>query len=269
MEDLAPQRPWQTAVRWWAGLMAMLFVAVGLTPAGGGSWGPALDLGLGGAALVVALVPLPYWLRALALLLVAGVAGAGSLGGNGPAHAAAAAVGSWAIVHLAASLGVPAALFFRGRYRAYAGARYVLGAGLILALPFVGYCVVTLMGGELTSQVAAGVALGALALSLLGFMGADTTAAADYIAGAVILAICGQLGTESVLRLLAGGRQNDTVWALLSVSAFGATAMVGALAACQLLALRHWKTARKVDVHQAARKRPRLPSLTDSWSTKN
>jgi len=162
---------------------------VGIIPLG--LWGL-----LWGASLLLALVPLPYVMRALGMIMV------------GTCIVVARHVPSslwvWWVdgaprgafeeqARLLAMCTLPAALLFRSHYRAYAGARIILACALALALPFVLVSLRLAVGGGDRFAQFTGVAgvlsfLGAFA----GFMGAGTTAMGSTLAVLTLLIGVGQ-----------------------------------------------------------------------------
>ena len=168
MEDLAPVEPWSREARWWAAGWGLLFVLLGIAPyldatVAGGS---IPSFVLGALALGTAGAPLKYATRAVLLIIIGAACGGLGMAGLGPAAVLERTLGAWAVLHLVTATGLPAALLFRARYRAYFGARYILVAALGATFPFVGYCLLMLGQDDLAVQVASGVALAAIALSL-------------------------------------------------------------------------------------------------------
>jgi len=270
MEDLAPVEPWAREVRWWAGALAVLFALSGVMPYlhSGAEGSPVLSFVVALATLAAALAPVDYATRALALIGVGAVCGVLGMIGLGPAAVLGRSPGAWAILHLVTATGLPAALLFRARYRAYVGARYILVAALGATFPFVGYCLLMFGQDVLAIQVASGIALASIALSLLGFMGSETTIAGNWVAGVVILTVASQIGVETIVELGPEALTLEIVWASGSVAAFAGASLLGAFGVFQVLAGRHWTDARDVDLRRAKPERPKLPSITDFWSTR-
>ena len=101
---------------------------------------------------------------------------------------------SWALARLAAAIALPAALLFRARYRAYAGARVFLGAAIVLSLlPTAAHAVMALFVPASLATVGAVAVLAILAGSLAGFMGAETTGAGTYLAPAAVVLLAADL----------------------------------------------------------------------------
>jgi hypothetical protein len=159
----------------------------------------------------------------------------------------------------AAALG--AALLFRARYRAYARARAITAAALGLALPFAGYCVVAIARGPLPVQVTSAVVLVVIAAGTLGMMGSEVALAGDWIAAALVLASSAQLGSTSLASQSwpeAPGAELGA--AILALMAYAASSAFGAVGLFQLLAWRHWRSARRIDVHSPPRVKDDEPS---------
>ncbi|MBW2456503.1 MAG: hypothetical protein JRI68_18440 [Deltaproteobacteria bacterium] len=270
MEDLAPVEPWAREVRWWAASWGVLFALLGVAPYFDASaeGSPILSFILAVATLGAALAPVDYATRAVALVAIGALCGVLGVAGLGPAAVLGRTLGAWAILHLVTATGLPAALLFRARYRAYVGARYILVAALGATFPFVGYCLLMFGQDVLAIQIASGIALASIALSLLGFMGSETTIAGNWVAGVVILTVAGQIGVETMVEIWPQGLTLEIVWASGSVTAFAGACLLGAFGVFQVLAGRHWSDARDVDLRRAKPERPKLPSITDFWSTR-
>jgi hypothetical protein len=270
MEDLAPVEPWSQEARYWAAGWGLLFVLLGIAPylTSGVAGGSVLSFVLGALTLAIAGAPVTYATRAVLLIVIGAACGGLGMAGFGPAAVLEGTVGAWAILHLVTATGLPAALLFRARYRAYVGARYILVAALGATFPFVGYCLLMLGQDDLAVQVASGIALAAVALSLLGFMGSETTIAGSWVAAVVIVTVAGQIGVEALIGVGSEALTLQILWATGSVIAFAGASLLGALGVFQVLASRHWVEARDVDLRRRNVERPKLPSITDFWSTR-
>jgi hypothetical protein len=170
-------------------------------------------------------------------------------------------------LHYLAGAGLPAALLFRARYRAYPGARRILTLAILLSLPFAAWCVLRITAGPLSVQITSAVALVAVATTPVGFMGAETTVSGEWIAAAVIGAIAAQLVAETLLLItptLGIGLLSPSGTAL----GFAASCILGGIGVFQLLARRHWSEARAIDVKRTLHSRPPAPS-SDPWSTQS
>lgn len=270
MEDLAPEEPWRAGARWWALFAGLLLLATAAPPwlaatAPGVSL-IAPHLAAGGLALLCAALPLPYVARGIGMLLIAFTTIGLVFAELGPLSSLHQTVGVWWLVHAAAAILLPAALLFRERYRALARARYVLGFSVLLALGFVGFCVLTIMTGDFVAQLTSVVGIIAVVLSLLGFMGSEAPIAGSLLSALIVVTVTAQLTTVVVLSTplaanLSGARP------IAGVVAFAATALLGALGIAQLLAAGSFRHARSIDFRRGNTERPPLPSLTsDTWT---
>jgi hypothetical protein len=269
-DDLAPREPLAVASRVVGCVLGVGCLVVASLPALHVAPGPVVStstlLGwVGGmVALLVALVPMPYAVRAVSLLAVAlGAAGAGTMA-VGPAFALRQAAGPWAAAQLPVLWALPAALLFRARYRAYAPTRWLLVGCLVLALPHLAGDALRLIEAfELGVRVANGVAMGAVLLSLLGFMGAESTGAGDTIAWTIPAAVTAALASELIWspdRLL---RVGLPVASLASVVVVGLAGMAAALGGFGLLAAGLGPSARAqtTQTRSAPRGRPTQSSI--------
>jgi hypothetical protein len=271
--ELAPVEPWRAGGRLWCAMVGLWFGVLALVPSPAEAFGSPAKLGslaLGAVALFVAAVPIGYAVRAALVLLVALTTALLGVAGLGPAAAAARPAAEWTLLYVLAAAALPAALFFRAHYRAYAPARAILAAGLAAALPFASRAVLLVASDAHTLvQVGAAVALGALGASLIGFMGSETTAAASYLAAAVFVGILGALGCELVAATDPAAAWSELALGAGSWVAASGVALLGAIGVFQLLASRHWREARAVDV-RPLEERPSMRSLPgDVWSTKD
>ncbi len=200
-----------------------------------------------GAAAIAALLSAPYVARAgLATLagslpLALGVRAEGPLaflGHEGPMVAGARV----ALITL-----LPAALFFRGQYRALGAARVILAVALALAVPSMLLSARGALGAdpfELRLLDAFGIA--ATLAALVGFLGPETTAGCAFWGGLLILA-------EAARQLVALSIRPDATG--LAFAAGGAlaelvAALVVSLGLYQLLAAALARRARLANVHQ-------------------
>lgn len=273
-DDIAPVEPLARSVKYWGAATAILFLALGFSPAattglgGAPSDSATAHWALGGLCLAASVIPLRYWWRAAALLLLSVVGGLLGVTGRGPAGAVADGAGEWGLLHLLACVALPAALLFRARYRAFPGARFLLAAALVLTVPFAIYAVMRLLHAGLPVQLVSAVALGVVLLSLLGFMGSETTGAGDVMAAGLIIAITGQIGAEAIASVGGGLAVRGVLWSLASITAFAAAAAVGSIGLFQLLAWRLGPLARAVDTRtRPPAERPRKHSVAD-WLTR-
>jgi hypothetical protein len=274
-DELAPIEPLRSAARVWCGAAAVWFGLMGFAPLWHPQGKPAFELGTAVAALAVCAAPLRYGQRAAGMLVVAVVAGLLGVLGLGPASVTAYAVSEWGLLHLIAAAAVPAALVFRSRYRAYAGARAILAAALALALPLATYSALGIDDAPLGVQITCGVTLLALGASLLGFMGSQTSVGGDYLAALLIVAVTAEiaaLGAARLPGLVESGSAAEWVSMLGSAVSFGVAAALGAVGLFQVLAMRNWDRAREVNVHPKMSEPPAgppsQPSLSDTWSSR-
>jgi len=268
-DELAPHEPLARAAKVTGVLAGAWFAATALAPAWRPAGQPWLELAAGALMLAASLAPLSYGNRALAILLCGVGVTLTGIGGSGPASVLGYAVGEWGVLYLIAAVSLPAALLFRSHYRAYHGARPVLASALVLCLPFAILSAFGFDDATPAIQVTSGIALAALGVALLGFMGSQASLSGGALAAGIVAAIASPVPAHAGARL-----EPATVWEWLSVSAsslaFAGATGVAALGGFQLLAERHWKRARAVDVHPVPAEQPfaapSAPSLTDTWN---
>ncbi len=245
MEDLAPVEPARSGVRaWCAGvgvgsLLVGVLPLVGLLPgrhAGGDPLaGHGRHRGRGRRPGTVT-----WGLRAVAMVVLGLLTGMVALQGAGGALMRVDGGAPWALARLIGAVALPAALLFRARYRAYAGARVFLGAALFLSLPFAVHTVLGLFGPVGLATVGAVAVLFALAGSFVGFMGAETTGAGTYLAPVTVVA----LALDILLRGLGHG---PLLGVATGAVAFGGGSALGALGVFQIVAWRFAADARRID----------------------
>jgi len=253
-------------------VLGVFFGGLGLVPAesfAGQSEGVGLIVYVLVTALALgaALIPFSYDMRATLMVVIAALCGLAGVVGFGPASVLAQGAGEWGLLHLLAATALPAALLFRARYRAYSGARRILAAALVLALPFIAYCALAISREVLAVQIACALAIMAVSSSLVGFMGSETNVGGEYLAALIVLGVSAQLGTGALMAVDGSIALLEIVAKLASVVAFMGVAVLGALGVSQLLAGRHWRLAREVDVRRTT-ERQEMKSLGDSWSTR-
>ena len=274
-DDLAPVAPWAAEARLWSAAWGVVFAALGLAPTPGigatGSSGLGPHAVLGGVLLLFAAVPLGrpgYAARAVVMVLVAAACGLLGIAGLGPARALSIATGGWGVIHLVTLTALPAALLFRARYRAYQRARRILASALLLAIPYVVYALWLLAGDvHLAVKITCGLALLAICLSLLGFMGSETTGGGKTMASGLIVAVTVEVGAQTVVQLPAPSSVGGVAWALASVGCVAGAGVLGAVGLFQIWAWRLGPEARSIDVRGPREDRTRLPSLVD-WFTR-
>jgi hypothetical protein len=261
MDDLAPVEPGREASRKWCAALGAGAILMGSLPLLGlrdGGWPAAVpSYVLGLAVMTAALARIGYKRRALAMVAIGVLASALGFEGSGPA----ASLGDGDVLHgllrLLAAATLPAALLFRARYRAFRGARWILLAGYVAALPFTINAIAELaQGGGLATSVGAGISLAALAAAFAGFMGSETTGAASYTAFGIIGALSLDRGIEVATSASLGdllARWEPLGSATLAMAAFAGTASIIALGLYQVLATHLAATARRINLYQPPR----------------
>ncbi len=282
-EELAPQEPLGRASRAWCCVIGLTLLAIaGFSP---GTAPRIACAGVGLATIASGAMPLGYLARAhsmVALALGLGLSAALGLsplpGPPGSLEAGSLAPGSLDPVllsRLLATVPLPAALLFRARYRAYAGARRILALGLALEAPFVA-AAARRGAGEAVVQVATGIAALSVLASIFGFMGSHARIAGDHLAALIITSIAAEsavacLAPAQLASLGAAGAPPAIAQIGLGAVALAGVAALGTLGLFQVLAARHWKRARQIDVLSAVPEPPPPPpsrtSHPDSWST--
>jgi hypothetical protein len=252
-EEVAPLAPAAAAMRSWLLALAASFGLLAATSYEGvlpvARFALEASLVTAGAAGVAWTSAVPYSPRAAlgalagALPLVLGIEGMGPLsilGAEGRNEAAAM------LVLLTV---LPAALFFRARYRAFGAARAFLAVALLLAAP----AVLLLGRGSLATGTPFAVRLCdmvvviAILATFSGFLGAETTGACT-IWGVALLVLT---PTRDLVAALApdasASRIGGATAGCLGLSLAGT---VVSLALYQLLAATFARRARRVDVHR-------------------
>jgi len=271
MEDLAPLEPSRDVARFWCAAAGVGFAGFGALPlvevGPGGTLTAGLSFFLGGVTLVAALTRVTYRQRAAAMLMIGLLVVVTGLGGTGPAAFIAGDAPGLGLARALAAMALPGALLFRARYRAYAGARWLLGAAFLMALPFVALIAVRLAFREPDLSTAGSiVALVVVLVGLVGFMGKETTGAGTYVGLGVLFG----LGVEQCLMDLSRPGTLDT-WpsiaaAVLRSVAFVAATGVSALGLFQLLASRLSKDARRIDLHAVEPEPSRVRMNKSEWT---
>jgi hypothetical protein len=249
-EDLAPLEPLKGAARVLClGAAAMLGAVAALEVVFEGRTLLAVapvQSALGSALLVgLAIAKVGYRARAAAMTALGGALLVEALGGVGPAGGLRSSGSGtfWELARILASTLLPAALLFRAHYRAYPRARLLLGWGLALALPFVVRCgYIVLLGEDLAARLVAGATIGSVLLSLVGFMGAGTTAMAGAWAVSLLLALSLDIAARWFLPNASPGTH------LVTALGFLAGETLAAFGLFQLMASRLACDARKIDV---------------------
>jgi hypothetical protein len=269
MDDLAPVQPARRKARLWcagvggASLLVGALPLLGLLP--GGTQAAVPWLVTGAIAVVAGVTPVTYRQRAVAMVVLGLLSGVVALQGAGGALMRADGGPPWGLARLFAAVALPAALLFRARYRAYAGARVFLGTALCIGLPFAVHSVLGLFGpvGVATAGMVA--ALGVLLGSLAGFMGSETTGAGTYLAPATVVTLTLDLALRGLWKGPLLGVATDAI-------AFGGAAALAGLGVFQILAWRFAADARRIDLHPIPR--PSRPPSSErdpasDWSTRD
>jgi hypothetical protein len=266
MEDLAPFEPGRrSAKRWCAGLGLglILFGVLPLIQARSGGVGAAVpSLVVGTIALIAALSPVTYRQRAVAMVVLGLLSGIVGLDGTAVGGA------SLSLTRLVPAIALSAALVFRLRYRAYSGARIFLGIALALSCPFVILAVLNLANDFGAAQVGSIVALVAIAASLTGFMGAETTGAPSYLAHGIVIAFAIELALRALFAP-GGERTAATIPEVVTAAlAFAGVSRLAALGLFQILAWRFAADARRIDLHSPPVESEKKPDSEVDWATR-
>lgn len=276
MEDLAPVEPARRDARIWCAACGVAFVLFGALPLLGllpGALGAALPwLVTGAISLIAAVSRVAYRQRAVAMLVLGLLTGLVALQGSGTLVRADGGAG-WGVARLFSAVALTAALLFRARYRAYGGARVFLGAALAISVPFMIHAALALAGdgGFGAAHAGAILVLLAIATTLLGFMGAETTGAGPYLAPVLVFAFALELASRGVAVVGLSGDLAPLLGVLVGAAGFGAAAGFTALGLFQILAWRFAADARRIDLHSPLRE-PAPRSEHDpsrEWSTRD
>jgi hypothetical protein len=251
-EEIAPLTPARSALQ---GLLASL--ATGFAAYGGATlagWLTPADrlaassaFATAAAAALAVLTPIPYAMRAgMAVLagllpLVLGASGQGALAPLGVEGRLEPCAG------IALATLLPAALFFRSRYRAFPTARAVLAGALLFAVPTILLVARETLaeGTPLAMRVTDGLVIGATLTSMGGFFGPETTGACTAWGALVLLTYSGRVFATTWFE--GAGRLGS---AAVTAMGGGLSATVVSVGLYQLLAAMLAHRARLVDVHQ-------------------
>jgi hypothetical protein len=268
-EDLAPLEPGRRASQWWDGIVALLFLAIGVCIRFGfgvGSVSPqasAICLAAAAATGATGLVPFPYVWRAA----VGGLAGATvvALGifGIGPLALMALAPSNplAELFRVVTCVAIPAALLFRSHYRAYERGRMLLAIAFVLALPFFASSAMFAIEGPVMAKVGAGLAVTGAMLGLVAFMSAPTTLMSAWCAQLLTALITADICLRQVYAPVpAGGGQY--AYLLTGVAFFASVVPIG-LGLFQTWAAVYAREARLVDVHRPSAPEPPPPSISE------
>jgi hypothetical protein len=270
IEDLAPLEPARSAARLWCAalgggfLLFGLLALVGLGP--GGAYAAAPEIVLGSIALVAALVRITYRQRAGTMIMIGLLSAVVGMRGPG----AAGWIDGWSLLRTLAAITLPAALLFRARYRAYTPARWILGAAVASALPFVAYSIWRLLRLPFGFEtIGAAIALTAVLASLLGFMGEETTGGGTATALGAIVALSADVALGTLAALTTTASLTQTANVIAWAAAFAGTWAMAALGMFQILAWRFAADARRINLHAKPKEtKVTQPSVSD-WSTKD
>ena len=273
MEDLAPVEPAGESARIWCAGLGLGFAVVGALPLvglrpGGASAGiPSLVIGA--IALVAALSHVTYRQRAVAMVVLGLLSGVVDLGGTRAALATGVGGVGWSLSRLVPAIAVAAALIFRSRYRAYAGARVFLGAALLTAVPFVIHAALSFSSGFGPAQIGGLVVLAAVAASLTGFMGSETQGAGPFLGWGIIIAFAVELALRALWSPGALRTPANIVHVSIAATAFAGAAVLAALGLFQIAAWRFAADARRINLHPpASRPAPRRDDSDVDWTTR-
>src|SRR6185369_17160068 len=162
MEELAPVEPARRDARKWCLGVGAGFIFFGLLPLlhlrPGGVAAAVPSIVSGVIALVAGLARVGYRQRAVAMVVVGVLSGVVGLHGSGALLTSAVGGMGWGLTRMIAAVALAAALYFRARYRAYAGARVFLGAAYALSVPFLVHTCLQLRGGFGIAQMGSVVA---------------------------------------------------------------------------------------------------------------
>jgi hypothetical protein len=275
MEDLAPVEPARRDARIWCVACGVAFVLFGALPLLGllpGALGAALPwLVTGAISLIAGVSRVTYRQRAVAMLVLGLLTGLVALQGSGTLVRADGGAG-WGMARILSVVALTAALLFRARYRAYAGARVFLGAALAVSVPFVVHAALALAGdgGFGAAHAGAILVLLAIATTLIGFMGAETTGAGPYLASVLVFTFALELASRGVAVVGLSSGLAPLLGVMVGASGFGAAAGFTALGLFQILAWRFAADARRIDLHSPLREpAPRAEhDPSREWSTR-
>ncbi len=302
MEDLAPVQPLGQHARILCAVTGALFAILGTLPVLGirleGRAALIPSLVVGAVTLFAAVARVSYRKRAVAMVALGAIVAGLGIAGTGPAQGIATGGALWSIARTVAAGALPAALLFRARYRAFEGARLVLGLAFLAALPFAIHALGILIAAPTFGFTELGAVLGLFLLmaGLPGFMGSETTAAGSFVAPLMLAAFGlqaglsrlgalvpgplsdlfgmletaaedgGEAAQEAPVFLLSGGALWDAV---VTAVAFAGCGFLSALGLFQILAWKFAPVARMIDVRRTHDSDPdERPSIED-WSTRS
>ncbi len=302
MEDLAPVEPLVQHARVLCFVTGALFAILGTLPVLGvrleGRAALVPSVVVGAVTLFAAVAHVSYRKRAVAMVALGAIVAGLGVAGTGPAQGVATGGALWSVARAVAAAALPAAILFRSQYRAFEGARLLLGLAFLAALPFAIHAIGILVEAPTFgfTELGAILALVVLIAGLPGFMGSETTAAGSFVAPLMIAGFGLQAGL-SRLGALAPGSLSDlfgmveaaiedggdaaqaapvvllsgtAVWdAAVTAVALAGSAFLSALGLFQILAWKFSPVARLIDVRRPKDSNPDdRPSIED-WSTRS
>lgn len=309
IEDLAPVEPLGQNARTLSVVAGVVFVLLGAVPVIGVEIGGRAavfpSLVAGAVTLFAAFAQVTYRKRAVAMVALGAIVAALGIAGMGPARGTAEGGAIWSAARTIAAAALPATLLFRARYRAFEGARLLLGLGFLAALPYAVHAVLLVIDPATPfgfAQIGALLALTFLVAGLPGFMGSETTAAGSFVAPAMIVAFALQAGLQRLGALVPGSladilgvAQAATVEAVQSATeepevlrsaptvalpasalwdsamtavGFAGSALLSAVGLFQILAWKFAPVARKIDVRKPTEAIPEDRQSAEEWSTR-
>lgn len=272
MEELAPREPARRDARKWCFAVGAGFIVFGALPLlkvrPGGAAAAIPSLVTGAIALVAGLSRVSYRQRAVAMVVLGVLSGVVGLHGSGALLTSAVGGMGWGLTRMVAAVALAAALYFRTRYRAYSGARVFLAGAYALSVPFLVHACLQFTGGFGGAQIGSIVALAAIAASLTGFMGAESTGLGLFMAPTIVTA----LAIELSLRALWSPGATRSIESITEVAtaaiAFAGAVALAAIGLFQIFAWRFGADARRIDLHPS----PEPPESRDDpgsdWSTR-
>lgn len=309
MEDLAPVEPLRQQARVLCVISGLVFALLGALPLLGLQMGGRAALVpaevVGAVTLFAAVAHVTYRQRAVAMVALGAIVAILGIAGMGPARGIAHGGALWSVAQMVAAAALPATLLFRARYRAFEGARMLLGLGFLAALPFAVHAVLLLVDPGATFgfvQLGAVLALAFVVAGLPGFMGSETTAAGTFVAPAMIAAFALSAGLHRIGALVPGSlgelvglaqaaaesaqatvEEGEALRAAPSVTlpaaalldavvttiAVGVSALLSAVGLFQILSWKFAPVARRIDVRKATEAALEDRPSVEDWSTRH
>ena len=256
-EEVAPIHPARRAIRVWLFAFSATFalaaigakLGVGIVRSGDDAFVGAVATSA--LAITAAIVPLRYSVRAALAALTGLVPLALGAVGLGPL----AAFGTEGVLPSATAIALvtllPAALVFRARYRAFAGARTAVGIALAASVPAVAFLAMAAFDTSVPSvdRAASGIAAASALTALLGFMGPETSAGCSQWAAIIVIAHTSRLTIHAIRAAWAGDAHGMASFGAAALGELIASTLV-TFALFQILAATLSGLARQVDVHR-------------------